>query len=1063
MKRECPHCHAILDFGDRPMSFCGFCGHPLGASKPPSTVAAAPPPQDPNPTTEFVVSEAATLAPREMEANPPLAEPTGDPDAVGNYRLLRALGSGGMGTVYEAEEIATGRKVALKLINSGYADSEDAVERFRQEGRLASALSHPRCVFVYAADEENGRPYIVMELMPGQTLEDLVKKRGPLPIREAVEAILDVIAGLHEAHQLGIIHRDVKPSNCFLEADGRVKVGDFGLAKSLAGNTRLTGTGAFLGTPLYASPEQVRAEKLTPQTDVYSVAATLYYLLVGKAPFESGDAVATLARIVTEDPPSMRGFRPEIPELLDAVVLRGLERTRERRYHDLEEFSNALRPFLTGKAALVGLGLRFGAYLIDSGVLFGISAVIGGIVQSRAASDAPLDLGGMSIAQNITVQILGILSWFLYFLPECFVGCSVGKGLLGLRVRRATSDDPPGPWCGLLRLVIFYLLLHLGPLIVLGIMIAMPPFEHMSREEMTRALGTIWLLAGLQMFWIPVGIGLICCSMRDRNGLRGVHDFLSGTRVVSVSKLRRHTLAPVAQPWSRPDDLPETVGPYPIKGALHWSKETGVLLGEDRKLGREILLWLRPTSMPAVDPQRRGLTRTSRLRWLSAHTHGEQQYDAFLLPGGCTLHALIVANGPLEWPAIGVILDQLTQELVLACEEHSVPASLCSRQVWIQANGRILLLDPPLEEQEQQTALDLLADVAALTAHAKGCGPAPRQAPLPVHAVKLLDRLARKDGNGFRDLAVFQDALRESRSLPEEVTFRRRLGHLAVQTTFLFIGLCCCIMPAGLFMPLAGVAAHNEGIVQIRFQLEEQERGARRDLLMSTLSPDLWVRLSGAARYAADARTEQHDREWLEDHQRGWKARIAALNPTLHPGARQMTAQRERQEEERKKQASKVNPLDAGPRYRERLASEIEANKEMKIPTDVIIGFCAPAVIWPSLWVLWAFLWRGGFSLSMVGLALVQRDNRLAARWRCAWRALLVWLPVSALFEISMLLEIQFWATWREDEPNRWLRVLDQTAWWSAVGLLVVWVILALRSPARALHDRLAGTFLVPR
>src|SRR5262249_34153618 len=151
-----------------------------------------------------------------------------------------------------------------------FATSREAVERFRQEGRLASMVAHPRCVFVYAADEDAGRPYIVMELMPGDTLHDYLEKRGPLPPHEAVAKILDVIDGLLEAHQLGVVHRDVKPSNCFLEADGRVKIGDFGLSKSLVSGSNLTRTGAFLGTPLFASPEQVRGEPVDPQSDVYS-------------------------------------------------------------------------------------------------------------------------------------------------------------------------------------------------------------------------------------------------------------------------------------------------------------------------------------------------------------------------------------------------------------------------------------------------------------------------------------------------------------------------------------------------------------------------------------------------------------------------------------------------------------------------------------------------------------------------------------------------------------------------------------------------------------------------
>src|SRR5262249_24203533 len=135
---------------------------------------------------------------------------------LGGYRLLKILGSGGMGSVYEAEDCGAGQKVAVKVLNAQVAAGPSSIQRFRQEGQLASLLSHPHCVFVMAAEEQAGRPYIVMELMPGETLRDLVEKHGPLSPRDAIAKILDVIDGLQEAHRLNILHRDVKPSNCFL-------------------------------------------------------------------------------------------------------------------------------------------------------------------------------------------------------------------------------------------------------------------------------------------------------------------------------------------------------------------------------------------------------------------------------------------------------------------------------------------------------------------------------------------------------------------------------------------------------------------------------------------------------------------------------------------------------------------------------------------------------------------------------------------------------------------------------------------------------------------------------
>src|SRR5437667_9361667 len=241
MQVVCVKCHHVLEYSGQRPSFCAYCGQALGPAPKLETTALLDP-------------EAATLSP----AEPAVGEALAPPEKIGGYRLIRSLGSGAMGTVYEAEDSATGRRVALKLIAPEYAASRESVDRFRLEGRLASAIAHPRCVFVLAADEDAGRPYIAMELMPGRTLNDLVREQGPLSVEQALVKILDVIEGLQEAHRLGLVHRDVKPSNCFLEADSRVKVGDFGLSKSLAGVSNLTKTGTFLGTPLFFAPEQIR-------------------------------------------------------------------------------------------------------------------------------------------------------------------------------------------------------------------------------------------------------------------------------------------------------------------------------------------------------------------------------------------------------------------------------------------------------------------------------------------------------------------------------------------------------------------------------------------------------------------------------------------------------------------------------------------------------------------------------------------------------------------------------------------------------------------------------------
>jgi uncharacterized RDD family membrane protein YckC len=759
MQIVCGKCHHVLEFSKERPSFCSRCGQALTETRPDDRAA-----HDPN-------------APTLLPAKGPTEEP-GPPPAAPGYRMLRALGAGGMGTVYEAEETASGRRVAIKIIGPEYAESADAVERFRQEGRLASMLSHPRCVFVLTASEEAGRPYIVMELMPGDTLNELVDRRGPLAPEEAVAKILDVIDGLQEAHRLEIIHRDVKPSNCFLEADGRVKVGDFGLAKSLLeGAPHLTRTGAFLGTLFFASPEQVRSDPVGPQTDVYSVAATLYYLLTGRAPFQSSDAAATLARIVSDRPPPLRSLRPELSPALDRVVRRGLERDLEVRWPDLESFKHALLSLTPKPLDAKGLVPRFAAYLIDE-IVLGLGGVL------PLALGATIVLGQLPLWQLI-FSLLLLSVHFLYFAVfETFWGATPGKWLFGLRVGTVISTDPPSLGKAALRS------LWCTGLLLFGYILAPLMAWFLSREAHSKASllsfdHDSWL--NFAAIWQLLGSVVVVLSMRPGNGFRGLHEMLSGTRVFEPYRdrrqralfdtggwllyfLRHHSRQLTNQPRDR---LPERIAGFTIRGGLKWTANEKILLGEDASLGRRVFIWLRPADAPSLDRARREVGRRARLRWLASGRQGDQQWDAILAPSGCPLPELVHSEGRLSWAEARRLLEALAGELDAACADGTLPPSLTVDQVWVQPDGRAQLADTPLTESaaplpapagqtDADRSLALLRQVAVLALEGRtrptGGPSVALQAPFPANARAVLDRLVAVP-SGYETVEQFQAAL----------------------------------------------------------------------------------------------------------------------------------------------------------------------------------------------------------------------------------------------------------------------------------------------------------------
>jgi len=959
----------------------------------------------------------------------------------GPYLIIRPLGKGGMGQVYEAEEIESGRRVAIKILSRGLGD-DDERERFLSEGRVAASLSHPNSVYIFGTCEVQGLPVIAMELAPGGTLKDLLVEGRPLAPAAAVDAILQVIAGLREAAGLGILHRDIKPSNCFVDRDGRILVGDFGLSIATLARDAGTPAGMIVGTPGFASPEQLRGERLDVRSDIYSVGATIYYLLTGRPPFVEERVTVLMTRLATETPASPAALRPEIPKALAAAVMQCLARTPAERFADYRALAAALEPFRSTTIVTAGLPRRFFANVLDSIVsslaLTPLNMVVGPELVTSGATSSLAVLSIPAIA--VIVGYYGLLEgWF---------GAAAGKAMLGLRVVRPDGTSP-GVLRGLLRAATFALPAHFASHAL--------NYAFVERLAAPRAsdASTTAILAAAGFAISMACLALLFSTARRRNGYTGLHDLVSGTRVVVRKRAIESRDAADVLTIDRHASLDgdSRIGPYIVRGPAEAesSADPAIVEGYDDRLRRKVWIAINAADTPALPPLRRDLGRPTRARWLAGRRAAHECWDAFeAIPGEALTRAMA---RPQPWSRVRHWLSDLTHEIVHGLADGSLP-SLDFDRVWIGADGRVRLLDWPAPGAvasaaavEAVSSRDLAGAgrflyrvaVSALRGEPTSSTDSAElvlSPPLPLSARSLL--LSLRDGRAESPEAL-TSAVDGSLRSPAIVTRSTRAIQLAL----------CASIPV--FLPIVALAAlaSTQRLPETDPQVFE---------LKSTLDRLVAIdRQVSAGRATADMATERQTIETYvaarlrstASNPATWTRRVPSFGSVRRElAARALAAHPNPSADEVRKADAAVARLLRDDRQRLANLGTLQARWRLVV-ASFSIGWIGAAV----LGLIGALVARGGVMFRALGTAVVRRDGAPASRLRTLLRALVAWSPAVALFAAPRLVP-GFPGISAQGGGMVHL---------ATIAVLVAGGIWALRWPPRGLQDRIAGTWLVPR
>lgn len=967
-------------------------------------------------------------------------------DAFGPYQIISKLGQGGMGIVYEALHQETSRRVALKVLARGLQSPSEQT-RFFQEGRLAASINSPNTVYVYSTGTIENLPVISMELVDGQTLQEKVEQQGPLSIGEAIDCIMDVITGLMAAEKQGVLHRDIKPSNCFEDSDGRVRVGDFGLSISTEGAPQ-TGdhSDTFMGTPAFASPEQIRCQKLSVQSDLYSVGMTLYFLLTGKTAFKAKNASEHMSNVLHDEPKSPLDLRPDLPSRLHDTLLKCLEKVPSKRFLSYEELQESLRPFASKTPEPARPLQRIFAGILDG--------VVPNILSSLFLMLPLLTLPWYTyILANFFSAILN------YILLEGLTGASCGKHLVGLKVI-GEKDEPPGLWVAFKRC----LPLSFGTLFIL-IFNGLPNQGH--SENVITALSFVATVLTYSLF----------ITMRKRNGYQALHDRWSSTRVVVTPKFENRSLISNPPISSRsPNQESIKVGDYHLIETLEDEENEKWILAYDAYLNRKVWIHQLPEHAPPLEQHLCNLCRPERIRWITGRREGKDNWDVYEAPEGQPFLDLI--QEPQPWGRVRFWLFDMIKELKTSKSDHTRPETITLQQLWITSEGRAKLLSFPApgiknrndfsKNLSPKKFLKTLA-YASLEGSVKRKQGLPLEARIPLKARTFIENGFQEKGNTKLNYHKALPRLKKWTESISQVTRRPRVIAMAIWVVAPLIFLLSFSMT---FQSIIDGLEENPEILEIHSVLTKWKTNQiMKDIrlgLQISKNPESKAPLSGQENQKGMTDIKIEESEPKSHHP--WSINDHFYSIVLSAHFKKTLQDRElteslvftsfiREEEldflnqslERYPNPTPEEVEEAeiaifGPDRKNDLM-DIEFLKEIfeKIISFLYLSWVPLFGMLPTLMV--SIFGKTSLLFSIMGIQLVNRSGEAASRWRILLRCFLFWLHYSIFIGGISYLVMNY----------------KEAGFLISLFILAGMVYLNLKNRDRDLWDRFSGLWLVPK